>query len=97
MGPCRKDQGLFLRVFLIGCFWCGDFTVGWDASKEWGVLYVLIALGCALGGGVPLALAGFMDRRFGGAFPWGTFCVNVAGSFLLGALLGAEALAEGDV
>jgi CrcB protein len=29
---------------------------------------------------------GFVSERTGGAFPWGTFVVNVSGSFLLGLL-----------
>jgi CrcB protein len=39
-----------------------------------------------LGGARYLAVAG-LQRWLGNAFPWGTFAVNLAGSFLLGLLL----------
>lgn len=50
---------------------------------------VLVALGGALG--APLRF--FTDRALGArgasVFPWGTFTVNVLGSFVLGAVVGA--------
>ncbi len=33
-------------------------------------------------------LDSFVNRHWGDAFPWGTFAVNVSGSFVLGALVG---------
>jgi len=49
------------------------------------VTALLVALGAALG--APLRY--LVDRAVGGHdFPWGTFAVNVAGSFLLGLLAG---------
>jgi CrcB protein len=52
---------------------------------------LLVVLGASLG--APLRY--LMDRvfrvRFGAALPWGTFAVNVAGSALLGLLVGAAA------
>jgi fluoride exporter len=38
---------------------------------------------------------GFVSQRTGGAFPWGTFVVNISGSFLLGILFAV--LVEGRV
>jgi len=47
---------------------------------------LLVALGAAVG-----APARFLvERRMHGAYPWGTFLVNVVGSALLGALVGAN-------
>ncbi|GAB6985333.1 fluoride efflux transporter FluC [Nocardioides pyridinolyticus] len=50
---------------------------------------LLVALGAAVGAPLRYALA----TRFDGRMPWGTFGVNVAGSFLLG-LLSAVALSS---
>jgi fluoride exporter len=43
-----------------------------------------IALAGALGALARYWLDGVVSRRTGGSFPWGTFAVNVTGSFLLG-------------
>ncbi len=47
---------------------------------------VAIALAGALGGLARYGVDGLIARRAPGAFPWGTFVINVSGSFLLGAL-----------
>ena len=53
----------------------------------------LTALCVALGAAVGAPLRYLVDRavqsRHGNRFPWGTFTVNVMGSFVLGALTGA--------
>lgn len=46
---------------------------------------LLVALGAAFG--APLRF--YVERRLSAAYPWGTFSVNVAGSLVLGVLLGA--------
>ncbi len=46
---------------------------------------LLVALGAAVG--APLRFA--VERRLASAYPWGTFTVNLVGSAILGALLGA--------
>jgi CrcB protein len=45
-----------------------------------------IALAGSLGALLRYWVDGFVSRRTGGAFPWGTFAVNISGSFLLGFL-----------
>jgi CrcB protein len=52
-------------------------------------LYILIALGGAIG----TVLRYFIGTHVGGAFPWGTLLINVAGSFVIGFV--ATVAAEG--
>ncbi|MFZ5495940.1 MAG: fluoride efflux transporter CrcB [Verrucomicrobiota bacterium] len=49
-------------------------------------LYLLIALGGALGSVARFWLSGLLAGHFGETFPWGTLVVNVSGSFLIGFL-----------
>ncbi len=48
------------------------------------MIYVVIAAGGALGALSRYFVAGWVQDRFFGAYPWGTFVVNVVGAFLLG-------------
>lgn len=48
-----------------------------------------IAVAGALGAPARYLVDGLVQRRTDGPFPWGTFVVNVSGSFLLGLLTGA--------
>ncbi len=48
------------------------------------MLYLLIALGGALGSVGRFALSGFVAHHWGETFPWGTLIVNVLGSFVIG-------------
>jgi len=45
---------------------------------------VAIALAGAVGALARYGLEGYVSRRAPGAFPWGTFAVNVSGAFVLG-------------
>ena len=45
---------------------------------------VAIAAAGAIGALARYGLDGLVSRRFPGAFPWGTFVVNVSGAFALG-------------
>jgi len=45
---------------------------------------VAIAAAGAVGALARYGLEGFVSRRAPGAFPWGTFAVNVSGAFVLG-------------
>jgi CrcB protein len=47
-------------------------------------LYLWIAFGSGLGGVARFAASGFVAHHFGETFPWGTFAVNVIGSFIIG-------------
>ncbi|MGK2852270.1 MAG: fluoride efflux transporter FluC [Candidatus Limnocylindrales bacterium] len=55
---------------------------------------VLIALGGAAGATTRYLIDTWISERAGGAFPWGTFAINVSGSLLLG-LLFALAIERG--
>jgi CrcB protein len=48
------------------------------------MLYLLVALGGAIGSVARFALSGYVANHFGPTFPWGTFTVNVTGSFIIG-------------
>jgi CrcB protein len=47
---------------------------------------LLVLAGGALGSAGRYLVATWMAGWFGAAFPWGTFTVNVVGSFLIAAL-----------
>ena len=51
--------------------------------------FVSVALGSALGGMARYFVSGFVARRVGETFPWGTLLVNVSGAFLIGHRLGS--------
>src|ERR1017187_6208506 len=46
--------------------------------------YLWIAIGGALGSVCRFWLSGVVASRYGETFPWGTFIVNVSGSFVIG-------------
>jgi CrcB protein len=50
--------------------------------------YLLVGVGGFLGANARFVQARWIDLLHGTAFPWGTFVINIAGSFFLG-LLGA--------
>ncbi len=55
-------------------------------------MYLVVAVGGAIGATARYALAGFVHRFASPFFPWGTFLVNVSGCFVFGAIAGlAEA------
>jgi CrcB protein len=54
---------------------------------------VSLVLGSVLGSATRYFISGFVARRVGETFPWGTLFINVSGSFLIGVF---GALAEND-
>jgi len=50
---------------------------------------VWVALGSAAGGVVRFFLSGFIGRRIGETFPWGTMAVNITGAFVIGLVAAA--------
>ena len=55
-----------------------------------------VALGSVLGGMARYFISGFVARRVGETFPWGTLFINVSGAFLIG-ILGALALDDNSI
>lgn len=47
---------------------------------------VLVTFGAAAGGALRYFVSGFIGRRIGEAFPWGTLIVNVTGAFAIGVM-----------
>ncbi|MBU6299576.1 MAG: fluoride efflux transporter CrcB [Alphaproteobacteria bacterium] len=47
-------------------------------------LYLIVALGGALGTVARYGASGLVALQFGETFPWGTLVVNVVGSFIIG-------------
>ncbi|HEY0814838.1 MAG TPA: fluoride efflux transporter CrcB [Pseudonocardia sp.] len=52
---------------------------------------LLVVLGAAVGAPLRFATDRLVQSRHGTGFPWGTFTVNVVGSFVLGVVVGAAA------
>jgi CrcB protein len=59
-------------------------------SSSW-QQWLLVAAGGALGGVLRYAISGWIAKRVGETFPWGTLAVNASGAFLLALLMGAPA------
>jgi CrcB protein len=55
---------------------------------------IWVALGSVLGGPARYFVSGFVGRRVGETFPWGTMVVNISGAFAIG-LITAAAAVEG--
>jgi CrcB protein len=58
--------------------------------------YLLVFLGAGIGGALRHGVNVGCARYCGVAFPWGTLTVNVAGSFIMGALAAWLALRAGE-
>ncbi|GAV31017.1 putative fluoride ion transporter CrcB [Coriobacteriaceae bacterium EMTCatB1] len=48
---------------------------------------LIVAAGGAVGAAARYVLGGWLTDRFGTAFPWHTFVINVSGAFALGVLM----------
>jgi fluoride exporter len=51
------------------------------------MVYVAISVGAVLGANVRYLLGGWINDRFGSAFPYGTLVINVTGSIVIGFLM----------
>jgi CrcB protein len=49
--------------------------------------YIVVMLGAAAGGLARYVLSTAIMQRFGGAFPLGTFLVNLSGAFMIGVVM----------
>ncbi|GAA4212148.1 fluoride efflux transporter CrcB [Actinocatenispora rupis] len=58
---------------------------------------LLVVLGAAVGAPLRYLLDRTVQARHDSAFPWGTFTVNLIGSYLLGALVGGAHATPGPV
>ncbi len=52
---------------------------------------IWVSLGGVLGGMTRFWLSGFVARRVGETFPWGTMVINVSGAFLIGVVAASAA------
>lgn len=50
---------------------------------------VIIFVGAGIGANARYWFGGWVADRWGTTFPWGTFAVNMTGSFIIGVILGA--------
>jgi CrcB protein len=57
--------------------------------------YLLVAVGGAVGAPLRYLTDRLVSSRHDSLFPWGTFTVNVVGSFILGLLAGAALVGAG--
>jgi CrcB protein len=55
------------------------------------VTWLLVVVGAAIGAPLRYLTDRLVQQRHDSTFPWGTWTVNVAGSFLYGALVAAQA------
>ena len=58
--------------------------------------FVSVILGSMLGGMARYFISGFVARRVGETFPWGTLFINVSGAFVIG-IFGALALDDASI
>lgn len=58
--------------------------------------YLLVFVGAGIGGTLRYAVNSVCARYCGPSLPWGTLTVNIAGSFLMGALAGWLAFKAGE-
>ena len=58
--------------------------------------YLVVFVGAGIGGTLRYAVNSVCARYCGPSFPWGTLTVNIAGSFLMGALAGWLAFKAGE-
>jgi CrcB protein len=61
------------------------------------ITLALVAIGAAVGAPLRYLVDRLVQTRHDSLFPWGTFAVNVAGSFVLGVLIGGTLKTPGPL
>ncbi|MEQ5774830.1 MULTISPECIES: fluoride efflux transporter CrcB [unclassified Thalassospira] len=56
------------------------------------IIFACVALGGALGAMSRYVVSGWFNAALGHGFPWGTFAVNIIGSFIMGLVIELGAL-----
>jgi fluoride exporter len=57
---------------------------------------ILVFIGGGIGSVARYGIGSFFSRLMNGVFPWGTFAINIAASFVLGLLAGFFILRQGE-
>ncbi|MCW5550014.1 MAG: CrcB family protein [Opitutaceae bacterium] len=70
--------------------------MAYNRRVAFGLMLLLTFAGSALGGLARHLLGGWVDRRTGGGFPFGTLAVNVSGALVIGLVAGVQWEAVGD-
>src|SRR6516164_4132174 len=80
-GPLHVEDALRVRPAPCVCYlrsWAGT-----EGRRRMSGL-ISVALGSVLGAIARYFISGFVARRVGETFPWGTLFINVSGAFLIG-------------
>lgn len=56
-------------------------------SRDIMMKYVMVGIGGGIGSVLRFWVSSYLGERIGGRFPYGTFAVNITGSFLIGLLV----------
>jgi CrcB protein len=84
-GPPRFNLSASAPILLIKAIFYEDTTqIFITTEKGERMEYLMIGIGGILGANARYLVGGWVTQRFGLAFPWGTFLINLSGSFVLG-------------
>jgi fluoride exporter len=88
--PCRRQGSLKKSVSEIR--WGRDSTAPFCAQKKGEprytmMKYVMVGIGGGIGSVLRFWVSSYLGERIGTRFPFGTFAVNITGSFLIGLIV----------